>query len=316
MPSTSKDSRQSGFVDGVAGGAAGALTELIFYSLDSAKIQMQAGKRLGNLSSLFKGMAPTVLAGSAPSFAAFFATFTPLKNTLNSRFGRNDDGSANATFETLNVLAASILAGVPSSLVSVPSDVVKKRLLLNGGDATWGSTARSIWHEDGLRGFMVGWRTNLVRDIAFAAIKMTLYEGCSRIYLNMIDKPLGSRDLNHNPMTDSSTSSSSSSPQSSQFKRTDSDHLKPIEAAAMGLVSGALTAVITQPIDCVNTRIKSGELASFNIARAHAEIVRRDGVQALFRGLTPRMVILGVGSTVFWYWFAKVRSLVAATHES
>jgi hypothetical protein len=310
MPTNTKESirKSSGFVDGVAGGAAGALTELIFYSLDSAKVQMQAGKRVGNISSLFKGMAPTILAGSAPSFAAFFATFTPIKNALNARHRRNGDGSPNATFETLNVLAASSLAGIPSSLVSVPSDVVKKRLLLNGGEASWGSTARSIWHENGIRGFMVGWRTNLVRDIAFAAIKMTLYESCSRVYLAMVENPLQNHQFDPES---SSTSKSSSSPP----KRTESDHLTAPEAAAMGLLSGALTAVITQPIDCVNTRIKSGELASFSIARAHSEIVRRDGVQALFRGLAPRAVILGVGSTVFWYWFAKVRSLISADHE-
>jgi solute carrier family 25 S-adenosylmethionine transporter 26 len=68
----------------------------------------------------------------------------------------------------------------------------------------------------------------------------------------------------------------------------------------MGFLSGILTAVVTCPIDCVNTRIKSGELSTSSMIGAHMEIVRKNGAAALFRGVLPRCVIIGFGSMVFW----------------
>jgi hypothetical protein len=78
----------------------------------------------------------------------------------------------------------------------------------------------------------------------------------------------------------------------------------------IGLTSGIATAIVTSPQDCVNTRIKSGELESLSVTAAHFEIYRRDGVSALFRGLVPRCVILGLGSTIFWFGYAEVKLLL------
>jgi hypothetical protein len=161
---------------------------------------------------------------------------------------------------------------------------------------------------------MVGWNINLARDIPFASIRMFLYESCSRLLLAATE-PDHHLIYKHPPTSEPAFSAlPSTSPLAVPIrpKRTNSDHLTAPEAAVMGLVSGALTAVITQPIDCVNTRIKSGELAAFGVWSAHAEIVRRDGRLALFRGLVPRALIMGAGSTVFWYWFAKMRSVLQA----
>lgn len=105
MPkSSSNQPSSSGFIDANAASAAGSFTDLIFYSLDSAKVRMQAGQSIGRLPMLFKGMLPTILSGSMPSNAIFFATFTPLKNALAEQTGTQ--------LETANVLLASAVAGL------------------------------------------------------------------------------------------------------------------------------------------------------------------------------------------------------------
>jgi solute carrier family 25 S-adenosylmethionine transporter 26 len=90
------------------------------------------------------------------------------------------------------------------------------------------------------------------------------------------------------------------------------DEVTAVESGVVGLVAGTITSILTCPIDCVNTRIKSGELAKYNVVEAHKEIVRRNGVKALFRGLLPRTVILSLGSSVFWFWYNKLQDSMKA----
>eukprot|EP01049_Picozoa_sp_SAG25_P006981 SAG25_NODE_550_length_6992_cov_63.479182_2_plen_100_part_00 len=60
-----------------------------------------------------------------------------------------------------------------ASIVSVPSDVLKKRVVL-GLESSVGSAIRHIWAADGARGLFVGWRANVIKDVPFAAVKMSL----------------------------------------------------------------------------------------------------------------------------------------------
>ena len=89
------------------------------------------------------------------------------------------------------------------------------------------------------------------------------------------------------------------------------DSLSSREAAFVGFGSGCISSVITNPLDCVNTRIKSGEFADIGLLKAHSEIVRQDGITALFRGVLPRTLMIGAGSTVFWYFFAVFKEVLS-----
>jgi len=172
-------------------------------------------------------------------------------------------------------------AGVAASLTAVPADVIKKRVVL-GVDHSVLAAFKNVMGESGLPGLWSGWRANLAKDVPFAAIKMSLYEGLATAYL--------------------------------RFTREDVQRKLTIaERAGVGMASGIATAVLTCPLDCVNTRIKSGDLVEFQdqIVRAHYEIVRRDGARALFLGLPARCAILGFGSTVFWSIYGYISDVLA-----
>jgi solute carrier family 25 (mitochondrial S-adenosylmethionine transporter), member 26 len=301
-PSSSSSSSGSvgklAFVEGVSGAAAGVVTELIFYGLDTYKVMMQAGKPF-NMSRLFKGAVPMALMGSAPSFGVFFAVYNPVKNVLENQLRGAHQGAATGAgagvASSMIVLAASVAGGVPSSIVAVPADVLKKQLVLGKESMSLTEAARHILKMEGHAGFFRGWQANLIKDVPFAGIKMTLYEGIASLYMHF--KPNHARSL------------------AATGGRTSSSDLSPMESAGVGLASGVATAILTCPIDCVNTRIKSGELARFSVVGAHLEIVRKDGITALFRGIAPRTVILGFGSTVFWWFFAKIKNVIDAPSE-
>lgn len=261
---------------GLSATVAGILTEVIFYGLDSYKVVQQAGEKV-KFSKLFRGALPIAISGAGPSYGVFFVMYNPLRNVINDRLGPGG--------ESVSVLISSIVAGVPSSIVYVPADVVKKHVLLGtvgkGADgkrpSTW-QTTKYLVQTEGVGRLFLGWKANLYKDVAFSAIKMSLYEGLARVYLNY-----------------------SASKNGTTGEVLDADSLSSVEAAGVGFVSGVCTAIATCPIDCVNSRIKSGELAKFSVTSAHFEIIRKDGVSALFRGVAARSVLLGIGSTVFWY---------------
>lgn len=284
----------------VTGGCAaisGVVKDVIFYSIDSYKVVKQAGQQV-KLSNLFRGTLPIAMLGSGFSFGTFFIFYHPLRNTL--------VGYTNK--ESASVLLASVISSIPSSIVGVPADVLKKQLILgnvsqpcsavtpnSNSTRNLRSIGASILRTQGIRGLFLGWRVNVMRDMPYAAMKMSLYEGLARLYLSWKHAKTAATQKSVPKVENGSV-----------------DKLLGVEAAVMGLASGVITAAITCPIDCVNTRIKSGELVQYSMTRAHMEIVHRDGVSALFRGVVPRCTILGLGSTVFWYVQA---SLLRAVQE-
>lgn len=244
-----------------------ATKDAIFYGLDSYKVMKQAGQRT-NVYSLFRGIVPIAILGSGFSFGAFFVFYTPIRNTIKETIGSKND--------SLAVLIASSLSAVPSSLVGVPADVIKKQLVLSQNNTspnnkTITRVVTNVWRNYGLKGFMLGWNVNVFRDLPYASLKMSLYESMSRVYINIF----------HNEYPSSSSSSSSA-------KHTPAYRLQGNEAALMGFSSGVVAALITCPIDCVNTRIKSGEFRHASMLQAYREIWRHDGMKAFFRGAVPR----------------------------
>lgn len=286
----------SSLITGGCAAVSAVVKDVLFYSIDSYKVVKQAGQQV-KLSNLFRGTVPIALLGSGPSFGVFFLFYHPIRDTLSSSLGTGS--------ESASVLLASALSSVPSSIVGVPADVLKKQLILGSIESSSIVTNTSVHHNirsigthivktQGIRGLFLGWKVNVMRDMPYAAMKMSLYEGLARLYITW----------KHNNTT-------TVAPSTATGNRTDGvDKLQGVEAAVMGLASGVITAAITCPIDCVNTRIKSGELAQYNMVRAHMEIVRKDGVSALFRGVVPRCAILGLGSTVFWYVQASLLQLL------
>lgn len=204
--------------EAAASAGAGITVDSVFYSLDSYKTHAQSASGVAKFGlkefrGLFRGFLPVVASGSAPSFAVFFSLYEPLKLSLQSD-GRAAQNSA-------AVLATSGLCAVPASIVAVPSDVLKKRVVL-GLEADANSAIRNIYRAGGVGGFFVGWRANVLKDVPFAAVKMCLYEGSVALYMRVRGVPPGSS-------------------------------IGSLENAGLGMVTGAMTGVMTCPLDVINT---------------------------------------------------------------
>lgn len=130
----------------------------------------------------------------------------------------------------------------------------------------------NVLHQHGIRGLFLGVRANLAKDVPFAMLKMGLYESLGRFYATS----MGTHELTS------------------------------LESGIVGTVSGAAVAVVLNPLDVVNTRIKSGSLTTSSLSVGCLKVAQHDGPSALFSGLLPRLVLISFGSTVFWYVYGQV----------
>lgn len=259
-----------------AGSAAGFSTDVIFYGLDSLKTQQQQQQQKAaiNIRRLFRGMFPLSIAGTVPSFGIFFAIYETSKDALQRKFGINN---------TFACSIAALLAGIPSSLAAVPSDVIKKRIVLGHASDPYAAVHQVI-HNGGngarvnLGGLFAGWRANMAKDVPFAVAKLTIFEELVHLYESKV------------------LSSSSST--------------NWVERVSIGAASGVVTAVLTNPLDVINTRIKGSKVIETkrNMWSIGREIVVREGASKLFAGLQYRAIILGLGSGVFWGCHAACKS--------
>jgi solute carrier family 25 (mitochondrial S-adenosylmethionine transporter), member 26 len=264
------------FHNAFAGAAAGASADMIVYGLDSYKVMRQTGGKL-KFSRIFRGMIASALTGAAPSFGLFFACYSPTKRAMEDMMMRYSD---DAKISPIPPIVASLVGGIPASVALVPADTVKKEMLLGTGAHTSSflSTCVHIIRTSGMSGLFKGWQSNLImRDIPFSMIKMTLFDVMCNLYRHHV------------------LSSSHNTP------------LSAYESVSIGFVAGAVTGVLTSPMDVVNTRIKSGEFpASRGILRIQLDIVRmkdNGGVIALYRGVLPRIGVISIGSTAFWSFY-------------
>lgn len=148
--------------------AAGSLTDAIFYVVDSYKSQLQSGKPVA-IRNMGRGLLSLSLLGNGPSLAFFFAAYSEVKQC--KWVGDSASG----------VLLASLVCAVPASFIAVPGDTLKKRVVL-GVDRTPMLALCNIVKTSGSSGLMVGWQANVAKDVPFAALKMSLYEGLLRAW--------------------------------------------------------------------------------------------------------------------------------------
>lgn len=106
---------------------AGVSVEAALYPLDTIKTQLQAAASTRSLSGLaslktaYRGIGGNLL-GVAPATAVFMAVYEPVKLGLGARLAESQSWLAQT--------GAAAAAGIASSVIRVPTEVVKQRMQL------------------------------------------------------------------------------------------------------------------------------------------------------------------------------------------
>ncbi|KAK4781333.1 hypothetical protein SAY87_017439 [Trapa incisa] len=255
----------SGFI---AGGAAGVVVEAALYPIDTIKTRLQARTRKIILRGLYSGLGGN-LVGVLPASALFLGVYEPTKQKLLNILPENLSAIAHLT--------AGALGGAASSLVRVPTEVVKQRMQI-GHFSSALNAVRLIAANEGVRGFYAGYGSFLLRDLPFDAIQFCIYE-----QLRIGYKLAANRDL------------------------------KDAENAMIGAFSGAITGAITTPLDVIKTRLmvqgtKSQYKGSINCVR---RIIEEEGSSALMKGVGPRVLWIGIGGSIFFGVLERAKQILA-----
>ncbi|XP_034226626.1 S-adenosylmethionine carrier 1, chloroplastic/mitochondrial-like isoform X3 [Prunus dulcis] len=228
------------FYDGViAGGAAGVFVEAALYPIDTIKTRLQVAHAGGKivLKGLYSGLAGN-LAGVLPASAIFVGVYEPTKQKLLKALPEN--------LSALAHLTAGAIAGAASSVVRVPTEVVKQRM----------QTAQFSSAPDAVRLILAK-------------------EGFKGLYA-------ARRDLN-DP-----------------------------EVAMIGAFAGAVTGAITTPLDVIKTRlmVQGSENQYRGIYDCVRTIMRDEGSPALWKGIGPRVLWIGIGGSIFFGVLERTKQIL------
>ncbi|EXC35977.1 S-adenosylmethionine mitochondrial carrier protein [Morus notabilis] len=219
----------------VAGGVAGVIVEAVLYPIDTIKTRLQAcqadigalapwwkrlrlhpGSKIAHgggriiLKDLYSGLAGN-LVGSLPASAICVGVYEPAKQTLLTSFPEK--------LSALAHLTAGFIGGAASSLIRVPTEVVKQRMQ-TGQFTSAPAAVRLIIAREGFKGLYAGYGSFLLRDLPFDAVQFCMYEQMRIGY-----KLAARREPND------------------------------LETAIIGAFAGAITGAITTPLDVIKTRL-------------------------------------------------------------
>ncbi|KAA3453718.1 S-adenosylmethionine carrier 1, chloroplastic/mitochondrial-like [Gossypium australe] len=257
----------------IAGAMAGVVVEAALYPIDTVKTRLQAARGGGKvvLKGLYSGLGGN-LAGVLPASAIFLGVYEPAKQKLLKALPENLSAFAHLFIQT-----AGALGGAASSLVRVPTEVVKQRMQ-TGQFASAPAAVRLIVAKEGFRGLYAGYGSFLLRDLPFDAIQFCIYE-----QLRIGYKLAAQRDLN-DP-----------------------------ENAIIGAVAGAITGTVTNPLDVIKTRLMvQGSSKQYKgILDCVRTIMREEGTHAFLKGIGPRVLWIGIGGSIFFGVLEKTKQMLA-----
>lgn len=197
-----------------------------------------------------------------------------LYETLSSHFSENHVNLP----EWARIMLAAGIGDAIGSLWLTPSEVIKSKTQ-TGLFKTPMAAIRAI-AANGPLSFYQGYAAALARDVPFRAMQLFLYERCRTSYIT-------------------------------HFASSRTGNITPVENLLIGAFSGSITAVATNPLDVIRTRMMAqpvGKLATYpNVFDCVAKTFSTEGLPAFLRGVGPRIFLLGPASAVFFLTYETAK---------
>ncbi|XP_064555681.1 mitochondrial ornithine transporter 1 [Drosophila montana] len=267
-----------GLIDFIAGSLGGAAQVYVSQPLDTVKVKLQTFpetykgmfdcffstyRRDGVMRGLYAGSVPAVFANVAEN-SVLFAAYGGCQKFVSYVVGKE---LASELTTTQNACAGS-LAACFSTLTLCPTELIKCKLQAlremkhfveptqTADLRTPWTLTRYIWRTEGIRGFYRGLGSTFIREMPGYFFFFGSYEGTREM--------LRGKD---------------------QTK----DEIGPFRTMVAGAIGGVCLWTSTFPADVIKSRIQVKNLneGMFSVG---AEIVRREGVLALYRGLLPSVL--------------------------
>lgn len=271
----------------VAGAIAGAAAKTVTAPLDRIKLLMQThGVRVGQQSAkkaigfaeaitmigkeegmkgYWKGNLPQVIRIIPYSAVQLFAY------EFYKKLFKGKDGE----LSVVGRLMAGACAGMTSTFVTYPLDVLRLRLAVEPGHRTMSQVALSMLKEEGLASFYKGLGPALIGIAPYIAVNFCVFD--------LIKKSL---------------------PEKYQ-KRTEA-------SLVTALLSAGLATITCYPLDTVRRQMQMKGVPYKTVLDAFPGIIERDGVIGLYRGFLPNALKNLPNSSIRLTTYDTVKRLIAA----
>ncbi|KAJ1283217.1 hypothetical protein BS78_03G111500 [Paspalum vaginatum] len=269
-----------------AGAAAGAAAKTVTAPLDRVKLLMQThsvrvagesskkgvgfleaiadiGKEEG-LKGYWKGNLPQVIR-IIPYSAVQLFSYEVYKKIF-----RGKDGE----LSVFGRLAAGACAGMTSTLVTYPLDVLRLRLAVQSGHSTMSQVALSMLREEGLASFYGGLGPSLIGIAPYIAVNFCVFD--------LMKKSVPEKYKN-----------------------------RPETSLATALLSATFATLTCYPLDTVRRQMQMKGTPYNTIFDAIPGIVERDGLIGLYRGFVPNALKNLPNSSIKLTAFDTVKTLIA-----
>lgn len=306
--SSNKKKSSSTAVNLIAGGTAGLFEALCCHPLDTIKVRMQLHRKSGlvknpgfittgvtiakkeGITGLYKGLGAVVM-GIIPKMAIRFSSYEFYRSLL-----KTPDGS----ISTGSIFIAGVGAGITEAcLVVNPMEVVKIRLQAqhhsmsdplsvpkyrNAGHAVY-----VIIKEEGFK--------TLYRGVSLTAARQATNQGANFTVYSKLKEFL----------------------EEHHTKNGNNGVIPSWQTSCIGLISGAIGPFSNAPLDTIKTRLQketkqanaAGEeikqSALSRITRIGKDLIKEEGVGALYKGITPRVMRVAPGQAVTFTVYEFVR---------
>ncbi|KAG2686018.1 hypothetical protein I3760_10G155300 [Carya illinoinensis] len=254
-----------------AGAISGAAAKTFTAPLERIKLLMQAitliGKEEG-IRGYWKGNLPQVIRVIPYSAVQLFAYETYKK------LFRGKDGE----LSVIGRLAAGACAGMTSTFITYPLDVLRLRLAVEPGYRTMSEVALNMLREEGFASFYYGLGPSLIGIAPYIAVNFCVFD--------LVKKAL---------------------PEKYQ-KRTETSLLTAV-------LSASLATVTCYPLDTVRRQMQIKGTPYKSVLDAFPGIVARDGIIGLYRGFVPNALKTLPSSSIRLTTFDIVKRLITASEK-
>ncbi|KAF4365921.1 hypothetical protein G4B88_008394 [Cannabis sativa] len=233
------------------------------------------------------------------AYAVRVGVYEPPKQTLLT--------SLPEKFSALAHLTAGIIGGAASSLIRVPTEVVKQRMQ-TGQFASAPNVVRLIIAKEGFKGLYAGYGSFLLRDLPFDAIQFCMYEQLRIGY--KIARKIGLEICGWRIFPNCYFSAFPSFLEDNPLARRE---LNDLETAMIGAFAGAITGAITTPLDVIKTRVMvQGSTKQYKgICDCVGSIMREEGSRIFFKGTALRVLCIGIGGSIFFGVLERTKQMMA-----
>ena len=244
----------------------------------------------------FRGVIPAV-ASAVPANAVFFVVYNYLQTIAASDcilhyFSINTDFFQRPSILFVERLMFSAIATLPQNAIKIPAELIKQRAQVQPDKPIAYLIQQATKAPLGIIGLYQGGGAQLIREIPYNAIQMATFQSFKEV-------------LYHSSSSGFQTALSPAS-----------------VSGILGLLAAAIAAILTQPADVIKTRLMTAieddqidvnamksdsKKRPDGIIKTAKKIIDQGGWEGLFVGLVPRLILVSLGGSVY-FWAAEVAS--------